>query len=62
MIGNPGFYVYREKRLIIHGTWLGIEPYKALHQLVRIRLDIPNSLDSLFKITIDKSGAQLPSK
>lgn len=60
MIGNQGFYVYREKRLIIHGTWLGIEPYKALHQLVRIRLDIPNSLDSLFKITIDKSGAQLP--
>lgn len=60
MIGNQGFYVYREKRLIIHGTWLGIEPYKALHQLVRIRLDIPNSLDNLFKITIDKSGAQLP--
>ena len=60
MIGNQGFYVYREKRLIIHGTWLGIEPYKALHQLVRVRLDIPNSLDNLFKITIDKSDAQLP--
>lgn len=60
LIGNQGFYVYRNKRLIIHGTWFGITPYRALHQLIRIQLDIPNSLDHLFKITVDKSAAQLP--
>ena len=60
LIGNQGFYVYRNKRLIIHGTWFGITPYRALHQLLRIQLDIPNSLDHLFKITVDKSAAQLP--
>ena len=58
---NQGFYVYRNHRLIIRGTWFRLVKYGELAQLVRIRVDIPNSLDDLWKITVDKSDAQLPA-
>jgi len=58
---NQGFYVYRNDRLIIHGTWFRLAKYGELSQLVRISVDIPNSLDDMWKITVDKSDAQLPS-
>ena len=32
---KQGFYVYRNKRLIIHGTWFGIFKYGELSDLVR---------------------------
>lgn len=57
---NQGFYVYRNHRLIIHGTWFRLAKFGELSQLVRIAVDIPNSLDDLWKITVDKSDAQLP--
>ena len=59
---NQGFYVYRNRRLIIHGTWFGIVKHSVAHQLSRIQLDIPNSLDRYWKISIDKKSAQLPQK
>ena len=58
---NQGFYVYRNHRLIIKGTWFRLARYGELAQLVRISVDIPNSLDDLWKITVDKSDAQLPA-
>lgn len=58
---NQGFYVYRNHRLIISGTWFRLARYGELSQLVRIGVDIPNSLDDLWKITVDKSDAQLPA-
>jgi hypothetical protein len=60
MIRNQGFYVYRANRLIIHGTWFRLVRHGELSQLVRISVDIPNSLDSEWKITVDKSDAQPP--
>ncbi|MBT4700661.1 MAG: ATP-binding protein [Rhodospirillaceae bacterium] len=60
MIRNQGFYVYRNNRLIIHGTWFRLVRHGELSQLFRISVDIPNSLDSEWKITLDKSDAQLP--
>ena len=60
-IRNQGFYVYRNDRLIIHGTWFGLFKYGELSQLVRVSVDIPNTMDSWWKITVDKSDAQLPS-
>lgn len=62
LMRNQGFYVYRNKRLIIHGTWFGIVKHSAAYQLSRICLDIPNSLDRYWKISIDKKSAQLPQK
>jgi hypothetical protein len=60
-IRNQGFYLYRANRLIIHGTWFGLAKFGEMSQLLRIRVDIPNALDALWKITLDKSDAQLPS-
>lgn len=58
---NQGFYVYRNHRLIISGTWFRLVRHGELSQLVRVRVDIPNALDHIWKITIDKSDAQLPA-
>lgn len=58
---NQGFYVYRNHRLIISGTWFRLLRHGELSQLVRVRVDIPNALDHIWKITIDKSDAQLPA-
>lgn len=58
---SQGFYVYRSDRLIHHGTWFDLMKFGQLSQLVRIAIDIPNALDAVWKITVDKRDAQLPS-
>ena len=58
---NQGFYVYRNDRLIINGTWFRLAKHGELSQLLRVSVDIPNSLDEIWKITIDKGDAQLPA-
>jgi len=60
-VRNQGFYVYRQHRLIMYGTWFRLVRHGELSQLVRIAVNIPNSLDAIWKITVDKSEAQLPS-
>ena len=60
LVRNQGFYVYRNRRLIIYGTWFRLVPHGELSQLTRVRIDLPNSLDAEWKITLDKSDAQLP--
>jgi hypothetical protein len=57
---SQGFYLYRGKRLIIHGTWFGLCRQSELTKLSRVRIDIPNSMDADWKIDVKKSSAQLP--
>ena len=59
-VRNQGFYVYRERRLIIYGTWFGLARQTELTKLARVRVDIPNSLDKPWKIDVRKASAQLP--
>ena len=59
-VRNQGFYVYRNRRLIIYGTWFRLIPHGELSQLMRVRVDLPNTMDKDWKITLDKSDAQLP--
>ena len=59
-VKNQGFYIYREYRLIIRGTWFKLAPYGEFSKLARIRVDIPNNLDNDWKISVDKSEAELP--
>ena len=61
LVRNQGFYVYRQNRLIISGTWFRLVKHGELSHLVRIAIDIPNALDSMWKISVDKSDAQLPA-
>lgn len=58
---NQGFYVYRGKRLIIYGTWFGLARQTELTKLARVRIDIPNGLDSDWKIDVKKASAQPPA-
>ena len=57
---DQGFYVYRNKRLIIWGTWFRLERKDELNKLARVRVDIPNSLDYMWAIDVKKSTATLP--
>ena len=62
---QQGFYVYRNERLLVSGSWLGLgspRPWtkEEAHRLARIRLDIPNTADSDWKIDIRKSTARPP--
>ena len=55
-----GFWVYRNKRLIIPGTWFRLSRNKELSKLARVRVDIPNCLDSIWDIDVKKSSASVP--
>ncbi|CDN95979.1 ATP-binding protein [Agrobacterium tumefaciens] len=57
---SQGLYIYRGNRLIIAGGWLGIARQTELTKLCRVRVDIPNSMDALWKIDVKKASAQLP--
>ena len=57
---DQGFYVYRNKRLIMWGTWFRLERKDELNKLARVMVDIPNSLDYMWSIDIKKSTASLP--
>ncbi|WP_316206856.1 MULTISPECIES: ATP-binding protein [unclassified Bradyrhizobium] len=62
---QQGFYVYRNKRMLLAGSWLGLGQGRSwtkeeAHRLARIRLDIPNSADADWKIDIRKSTASPP--
>lgn len=62
---QQGFYVYRNRRMLVSGGWLGLgderpwtreEPFK----LARIMLDITNTADEEWMIDIRKSMARPP--
>lgn len=57
---KQGFYIYRNERLIIWGTWFG-RPKGELTKHARIKVDIPNTLDDLWSIDIKKQRAKIPS-
>jgi hypothetical protein len=65
-VQQQGIYVYRNRRLLVAGGWLGLgeggrrwardEP----HRLARIRVDIANGDDTEWKIDVRKSAAVPP--
>lgn len=57
---NQGFYIYRNKRLIIWGTWFRLYRKEELTKLARIEVDIPSELDYMWGVDIKKSSASLP--
>lgn len=57
---NQGVYLYRAKRLILHGTWFGITKKSALTQLTRVKIDIDVNQDETWKIDVKKVSAQAP--
>ena len=57
---NQGIYLYRNKRLIIYGTWFDIVRKEPAFNLARIKVDISSDADEEWKIDIKKSRASLP--
>jgi hypothetical protein len=57
---HQGFYIYRNERLLLAGDWLGLFRKEEHYKLVRIQIDIPNSLDADWQIDIKKSVARPP--
>lgn len=59
---NQGIYIYRNKRLIHAGGWLGLNTSNQLHALARVQVDVPSSLDHEWKTDVKKASLQLPSR
>lgn len=64
---QQGFYIYRNRRLLVPGNWLnlgqgGTWTKEEAHKLARIRIDIPNTADHDWKIDVRKSSAVVPVK
>ena len=59
-----GFYVYRGKRLITAGSWLGLQGFTKSHEtdLARIQLDISNTQDEEWMLDVKKSTVKIPRK
>lgn len=58
---QQGFYVYRGGRLIVSGSWLNLGMKKEEHfKLARIRVDLPNTLDSTWQLNVVKSRVAVP--
>ena len=60
-VKNQGFYLYRNRRLIVHGTWFRLARQAELTKLSRVLIDMPNSLDAEWKIDVKKAWAQPPA-
>jgi hypothetical protein len=62
---QQGFYVYRNKRLVVYGDWLRLgrpSPWtrEDHYRLARIRLDISNDTDAEWHLDVKKSTARPP--
>jgi hypothetical protein len=62
---HQGFYVYRNRRMLVSGGWLGLgEPrvwtMEESFKLARLRLEFPNSADQEWDIDVKKSVARPP--
>lgn len=67
LTSSQGFYIYRNKRLLVHGSWLHLGrgrkawTKEEAFKLARIQVDITNQADSDWKLDIRKSRASPPA-
>ena len=59
---DQGFYIYRNRRLVIWGTWFRLCRKMVLSKLARVRVDVPASaeLDKIWALDVKKSSASVP--
>lgn len=58
---QQGFYIYRNKRLLVAGSWLGLFKKEEPYKLARIAVDISSESDYSWQIDVKKSTAKPPS-
>jgi hypothetical protein len=59
---TQGFYLYRNNRLVTWGNWWGLAQSTEALKLVRIEINIPNTMDLEWNIDLKKSSAKPPYK
>lgn len=64
---HQGFYIYRNDRLLVAGSWLGLGDDRRWtkdesYRLARLALDITNDSDAEWSIDIKKSTARPPER
>ncbi|RII32953.1 ATP-binding protein [Clostridium chromiireducens] len=59
-LNHQGFYVYRNRRLLVYGTWFGKLKKEPAYNLARIKLDMLSESDFNWNIDIKKSKAVPP--
>lgn len=61
-VARQGFYVYRQDRLLVAGSWLGFRGWRKdeHHKLARIRISLTNSSDEEWQIDVTKRKATPP--
>jgi hypothetical protein len=57
---TQGFYLYRNNRLVTWGNWWGLAQSTEAMKLIRIEIEIPNTMDSDWNIDLKKSTAKPP--
>jgi hypothetical protein len=57
---DQGFYLYRNKRLILWGSWFRMGLKSEQNKLARVQVDIPSALDSIWMLDVKKSSAHIP--
>lgn len=63
-VARQGFYIYRQDRLLVAGSWLGFRGWRKdeHHKLARIRISITNQSDDLWQIDVTKRKATPPEQ
>lgn len=54
-----GYFIYRGRRLIRFGTWFGT-PRHEVSKYARVKVDIPNCMDDIWKVDVMKRNAEVP--
>lgn len=58
---HQGFWVYRCRRLIVPGSWLGLGFAKTDQtKLARVQVDLPNGVDMAWQLNVMKSRVAVP--
>ena len=60
VFNSQGIYIYRGKRLITWGNWARIVSKNDSFKLSRLEIEIPNTLDHVWKLDVKKSYIELP--
>jgi len=65
-LAHEGFFIYRGRRLLVPGGWIGLGPGRpwvqnGMYRLARLRLDLATSGDHDWKVDIRKSSATPPA-
>jgi hypothetical protein len=61
-VNHQGFYIYRNRRLLVMGGWLGIRKRDPQFLQARVLIEIDNRLDDLWQIDIRKARAHVPDE